>query len=277
MFTKFRPHLLITLEFQSLSFYLESPIMRFFAVAVPVFAGLSNARVVDRRQLAPAEPVSASITPTASATPLTKSTISTDPAKLDSNTDDYYLGYREADFKKPYAKYYNPVVAPISDSLVNGLTGSPWPSAFTYSAWEAHDYFTRPGYLELENGYSISENGTLMIAVRSEIPQVTGEHYDWWFGWHSVETARYKLWNPIAHQYSYRTPQSEDWANQTLAERYIGTTSYIDEFVGQDAAKLSIEFVQPESLGFNTTAWPEQGIETIVIGKVMIGSKFGSP
>lgn len=129
----------------------------------------------------------------------------------------------------------------------------------------------------MENGYAISSNGTLMIAVRSEIPQgkrhkvclfllprripdpvvqhvVTGEQYDWWFGWHSVETARYKLWSPIAHQYSYRTPDSIDWANRTYAERYIGATSYIDEYVGNDAAKLSIQFVEPGSMGFNTSA-----------------------
>ncbi|PYH94059.1 hypothetical protein BO71DRAFT_450329 [Aspergillus ellipticus CBS 707.79] len=242
--------------------------MRSFAVAAAVLAGLANANAIDRRQLAPAEADSAVAATTATLTSMSQGAVSTDTAKLDSNTEDYYLGFREADFQKPYAKYYNPVVAPISDALVNGLADSPWPSAFTFSAWEAHDYFTRPGYLNLENGYSISENGTLMIAVGSEIPQVTGEQYDWWFGWHSVETARYKLWNPIAHQYSYRTPYSENWANQTYAERYIGATSYIDEYVGQDAAKLSIEFVEPESLGFNTTAWPEQGIETIVIGKV---------
>jgi hypothetical protein len=103
---------------------------------------------------------------------------------------------------------------------------------------------------------------------------VTGDQYDWWFGWHSVETARYKLWNPIAHQYSYRTPYSTNWSNQTYAERYIGATSYIDEYVGNDAAKLSISFVDPESMGFNTTAWPELGIETIVIGKVLIGGNY---
>ncbi|KAF9771860.1 hypothetical protein IL306_010478 [Fusarium sp. DS 682] len=100
---------------------------------------------------------------------------------------------------------------------------------------------------------------------------VTGDQYDWWFGWHSVETARYKLWNPIAHQYSYRTPYSTNWMSQTYAERYIGATSYIDEYVGNDAAKLSISFVDPKTLGFNTTIWPELGIETIVIGKAFIG------
>lgn len=155
----------------------------------------------------------------------------------------------------------------------------------------------------MENGYAISSNGTLMIAVRSEIPQgksaatnlpvqgccpdvfltrlsqmhvVTGEQYDWWFGWHSVETARYKLWNPIAHQYSYRTPDSIDWANRTYAERYIGATSYIDEYVGNDAAKLSIQFIEPESMGFNMSAWPELGIETVVVGKLFIGGKSTS-
>lgn len=27
----------------------------------------------------------------------------------------------------------------------------------------------RPGYLELENGYAVTENGTLMIAVRTDM------------------------------------------------------------------------------------------------------------
>ena len=81
------------------------------------------------------------------------------------------------------------------------------------------------------------------------------------------------MWNPIAHQYSYRTPYSENWSNETYAERCIGATSYIDEYVGNDAAKLNIEFVDPSSMGFNTTAWPELDIETIVIGKVLIGGE----
>lgn len=75
----------------------------------------------------------------------------------------------------------------------------------------------------------------------------------------------------MAHQYSYRVPVTEDWANATLKERYIGMTSFIDEYVGNDAAQLSIQFLNPESLGFNVTAWPSQGIETIVVGRIKIG------
>ncbi|KAI8229462.1 hypothetical protein K4K54_001468 [Colletotrichum sp. SAR 10_86] len=239
------------------------------ATALLALVAAVNGNVIRGRQLSgaagvPANPQPANLTSGGDY-------VSTDMSPLESNTEQYYLGFREVDFEKPYAKYYNPVVSPISDALVNGLAGSPWPSAFTYSAQDAAKYLEQPGYLNLENGYAIGSNGTLMIAVRSEIPQVTGEQYDWWFGWHSVETARYKLWNPIAHQYSYRTPDSVDWANRTYAERYIGATSYIDEYVGNDAAKLSIQFIEPESIGFNTSAWPELGIETVVVGKLFIG------
>ncbi|KAF5512930.1 Phloretin hydrolase [Colletotrichum aenigma] len=227
------------------------------ATAFLALIASANGNVIRGRQLSgaaavPANPQPANLTSGGDS-------VSTDISPLESNTEQYYLGFREVDFEKPYAKYYNPVVSPISDALVNGLAGSPWRSVFTYSAQDAAKYLEQSGYLNLENGYAIGSNGTLMIA------------YDWWFGWHSVETARYKLWNPIAHQCSYGTPDSVDWANRTYAERYIGATSHIDEYVGNDAAKLSIQFIEPESIGFNTSAWPELGIETVVVGKLFIG------
>ncbi|KAK8165918.1 hypothetical protein BC567DRAFT_251158 [Phyllosticta citribraziliensis] len=232
-----------------------------------------NGNVVHRRQLAPAAPVSSSVPANLTAG---EDTISTNVSPLDSNTEEYYLGFREADFEKPYAKsgefklmvmisrYYNPVVAPLTDDLVHSLTSSPWPSAFTFSAKDAPKFLEQPGYFNMEN-----EGQSVFPIARAYA--VTGEQYDWWFGWHSVETARYKLWNPVAHRYSWRTPDVVDWANRTYAERYIGSTSYVDEYVGNDAAKLSISFVEPSSLGFNTTAWPELGIETVVVAQLYNG------
>lgn len=44
-----------------------------------------------------------------------------DPSKL-------YLGYLEPDYKKPWAKYFNPNVALISDEVQKGLICSPWAS-----------------------------------------------------------------------------------------------------------------------------------------------------
>ncbi|PKX88688.1 uncharacterized protein P174DRAFT_435873 [Aspergillus novofumigatus IBT 16806] len=88
--------------------------------------------------------------------------------------------------------------------------------------------------------------------------------YDWWFGWQTTKSARYKLWNPVAHQYAYRKPDSEEWSNKTYAGRYWGMVSWIDEFVGNYAAKLSIEFIPPSELGVDTT-------KTMVIGKIFLG------
>jgi hypothetical protein len=68
-------------------------------------------------------------------------------------------------------------------------------------------------------------------------------------------------------------PYKTNWTNQDYSERYIGTTSYIDEYVGGETAKLSIQFVDPETMEFNKTAWPEQGIKTIVVDEVFIGGK----
>ena len=100
---------------------------------------------------------------------------------------------------------------------------------------------------------------------------VNGEMYDWWFGWHLVESARYKLWNPVAHQYAWRYPNTLDWTNKTYAERYINTASFIDEYIGNDASKLTVAFIDPSKLGFDKSNWDAAGIETVVAAHIVSG------
>lgn len=40
----------------------------------------------------------------------------------------YYLGYSDADHKKPFAKYFDFHVDPISDEVQKGIVSSPWGS-----------------------------------------------------------------------------------------------------------------------------------------------------
>lgn len=40
----------------------------------------------------------------------------------------YYLGYSDADHKKPFAKYFDSHVDPISDEVQKGVVSSPWAS-----------------------------------------------------------------------------------------------------------------------------------------------------
>ncbi|KAL1618595.1 hypothetical protein SLS56_010479 [Neofusicoccum ribis] len=166
--------------------------------------------------------------------PLSQSTISQNQAPYEEDASKYYLGYYDSDFTRPFAKYWNPNVLPISDEVQKGLSESP-------------------------------------KAKLLDIPDITGEMYDWWFGWHLVDSARYKLWNPVAHQYAWRFPETLDWANKTLPQRYIGTFSQIDEYIGNDAQKITIAFVDPAVLGFEKEKWAEQGIETIVTARILIG------
>lgn len=44
------------------------------------------------------------------------------------DTSKLYLGYREKDHEKPWAKYFNPNVDLITDEVQRGLICSPWAS-----------------------------------------------------------------------------------------------------------------------------------------------------
>lgn len=105
--------------------------------------------------------------------------------------------------------------------------------------------------------------------VRSELTACSTLVYHY-----SLFPTRYKLWNPVAHQYAWRYPEYMNWTNLSYRERYFDTVSFIDEYVGNNASKLSIGFVDPDTVGFNTSAWPEQQIETIVVGHIHIGGIY---
>ncbi|KAG5786749.1 hypothetical protein H9Q69_014175 [Fusarium xylarioides] len=202
---------------------------------------------------------------------LSENSTSVNVAPYQSNASLYYLGYRGEDWSRPFVKYWKPAVKQISDEVQKGITKSPYASSLVSKPQEAPHYPTQPGYLQLENGWAVSDDNKLMIAVRIDMGNVTGEMYDWWFGWHLVDPPRYKLWHPVAHQYAYRIPNAIDWSNKTLPERYIGSYSWIDEFIGNIATKLTVNFVDPATLVFNTSAFESQGIETIVTAYITSG------
>lgn len=110
-----------------------------------------------------------------------------DPYEADPTS--YYLGYRDADLKKPFAKYFDFQVGPISNEVEKGIVSSPWATGLGknthltsqpiwyinayigYEASEAHDYLLRPGYLPVENGYLKTPQGAWMVACRTDMGQ----------------------------------------------------------------------------------------------------------
>ena len=138
---------------------------------------------------------------------------------------------------------------------------------------DAVNRLLEPGTLPLENGWAQLADGTTFVAARTDFPGATAEMIDWWFAWHGEETERYKLWHPQAHLFTqWRHPRGET-AGLSDRERYLGNTSYVDEYVGPTLHRLAIRFVPPEEFGFDVDAFEKAGVGTVVCARV--GSSDG--
>ncbi|MGU3433975.1 DAPG hydrolase family protein [Actinomycetes bacterium M1A6_2h] len=173
-----------------------------------------------------------------------------------------YQGYRDEDRAKPYARYMAPRTTPAPQVVQDAFGSAPLAPASIPGV----EFLTRDlgpsGYSAIETGYGQRPDGVLFVAVKTEMPRVTAAMWDWWFGWHSNESAKYKLWHPDAHLHaSLRT----DLTGAAIPDkaRYIGNTSYVDEYVGPKLQQLGIEFRDPVAGGFTV---PED--QTVVYGRV---------
>lgn len=132
-----------------------------------------------------------------------------------------YLGMRPGDLEgKPYARFYQPVLAPLPAAVREALLVGPVPGQLLER--------------DLENGYGVSDGGALRVTVRTDMPGVSPAMIDWWFGWHGDEPQRYKLWHPQAHVHACWTQPGQG---------YLGRTSMVDEYIGSTLRRASIRFV----------------------------------
>ncbi len=94
-----------------------------------------------------------------------------------------------------------------------------------------------------------AETGHIMVACTTDLPGVTPQMIDWWFGWHLLESERYRLWHPLAH---VRARVKEDRSKLgSNRRRYIGNVSYVDEYIGKKLMHLAIAFFDPEEIGLS--------------------------
>lgn len=162
-----------------------------------------------------------------------------------------YLGYRDADHLKPYAKYFQPETLPIQAHVRDALMAGMSPTEYGYPLAEAARRMEAPGYLKLETGWTRLDDGTSLVCVLTKMPGVTADMWDWWMAWHSVETPRYKLWYPDAHQFvAWADDRSAD-RSLTNRQRYVDNVSFVDEYIGGAMTRLSIHFIDKARLGFS--------------------------
>lgn len=187
-----------------------------------------------------------------------------------------YLGMLPGDLSgKPYARYWQPQMAPlpadVRAALAHGPVAEPLLPALPEAGREFE--FNEP---RLEFGYCAVPSGGLRIALVTEMTRVSPAMVDWWFGWHSDEPQRYKLWHPKAHVHAaWKSPPP---VASTGRSRYVGQTSFVDEYVGSELGSYAIRFVAPVEVGLNETALADPQQSTAVcarIGFVNLPFDFG--
>ena len=115
--------------------------------------------------------------------------------------------------------------------------------------------------LALETGFGLGSDGTACVACLTKMPNVEPIMWQWWFGWHLAESARYKLWHPTAHVFTTPGRAVTNTLVTANAQSYVGNVSYIDEYIGLRLMRLAVRFVSPSLLGF---ADPSPDCVTIV-------------
>lgn len=162
-----------------------------------------------------------------------------------------YFGYSDADRLRPYAKYMKPRVDPPQSQVVDALATGPVPSSQVPARRTLAAEIMRPDYAPVETGYGKTAAGEIWVACLTRMPRVQPEMWDWWFGWHSKESARYKLWHPEAHAYAALRNATADTPGLTDRQRYVNNTSYVDEVIGGHLDQLAIGFRDPGAFGID--------------------------
>ena len=113
----------------------------------------------------------------------------------------------EEEKNRPYAKYYHKELAEIPAEDLAAVNAGPVDPARATTIRDRSDLM-KPGYLEVETGYTVMPDGSGFAATLVKMPGVTPEMLDWWFNWHPLEGLRYAIWCPVAHTESSGIPDT---------------------------------------------------------------------
>lgn len=178
-------------------------------------------------------------------------------------TEPRYLGYNAIDASQPYAEFFQTHTQPIQAQAREALIAGPVASEYGPRLAELVDIMERPGYQPMESGYTLNADGHIVVSVLTRMPGVTGEMWDWWFGWHGTQTARYKLWHPEAHAFSALAEDRSQDRTLTDRQRYIDNCSFVDEYLGESLTPLTVRFIDPQKVGFA----PSRPGETTIVAR----------
>lgn len=178
-----------------------------------------------------------------------------------------YLGMRDGDLEgKPYARYWNPHMGPLQDHVRRAVLHGIEAAELGFPLSEA-GRLLEPGYLPLESGFTRLEHGQVFVSTLTRMPGVSGEMIDWWFGWHSMESQRYKLWHPRAHVLNRAERMIGDDPGLSDREKYLGNPNLVSEYVGGELVDIIITFDDPSEF-FDVSRFEDADVSTAICGVV---------
>lgn len=177
-----------------------------------------------------------------------------------------HLGMAPSDLRgREYAEFWQPEMAPLAPPVREAIARGSLPPGYL-PALSGASRLLDEREAEVENGLSMQDDGALHLAVLTEMAGVTPAMVDWWFGWHSVEPERYKLWHPQAHVHA--AWHDHDSTDRSGRERYVGRTSIVDEYIGNREGRYAIQFVRPAALGFSEKRVEDPARATAICARV---------
>jgi hypothetical protein len=172
---------------------------------------------------------------------------------------------------KPYGKYFKRDLYVYDDALQAINNGPIAVEDALTPASENLNKLLDKGYLPGETGYCEMPDGSLYSSSLTWFPNCTPEMFQWWFWWHSAESERYTIWYPYSHvSASVRNKNVLTQPGLTDEQRYIGNTHVITEYLEKKRNNITITFVNPADLGFDTSRFEEAGIKAHACGIVKL-------
>jgi hypothetical protein len=122
--------------------------------------------------------------------------------------------------------------------------------------------------LQEEKGYARLHNGNYLVSMTCPMPGITADMIRWWFWWHPQKNERYQAWFPGEHfSISYGKKDAAYFA-QNVLPAFKPNTQYPVERIGKMKMPLRIDFVEPETFGFEKKLMKENGFPLIICGHV---------
>jgi hypothetical protein len=175
-------------------------------------------------------------------------------------TQHQFARNRELVRGKPYEHYFNGDLC-LHDEVLPALRQPMDPANAIRPDRDGMNSLLDSGYHAVENGYCELPNGMGYVASRIPFPGCSAEMLHWWYWWCAVEPARFTLWYPYNHIAAEPSDRSVlTRPGLTNEQRHIGTTQYVNQYVGPKRTRVALHYLDPAQLGFDTCRFTEAGI-----------------